>query len=124
MPIDLAAATSTLRTRLLTKIVQPGPATPCATWIGAYNAVGQTSLKKHCKHHRRPLIRLGGRRAPMAYVAPLLLALADRAPAQPAQVQACHRGCPCGATWHGLFSCVDLDHLYWGSQAENEADKL
>lgn len=119
----LDRATDTLRERLLGKIVMPGPATPCATWVGGYNRPGRTAYRKTSKHHRRPVIRLGGQRTNMVYVAPTLLRLAGVQPQRPEQVQACHRGCPCGHAWHGVYSCVDLDHLAWGTQAENEQDK-
>lgn len=120
--MDLTMATVTLRTRLLTKIVMPGPATPCAIWVGSYNSVGRTSIKKHCKHHRRPVARLGGRQTSMIYVAPTLLQLAGITPATSDQTHACHR-CPTGSAWHGVYTCVDLAHLRWGTPEENEADK-
>lgn len=119
----LDRATPTLRERLLSKIVMPGPATPCAVYVGAYNQVGASSVKKHCKHHRRPVIRLGGQQTPVVYVAPLLLKLAGVAPNRPEQNQACHVGCPTGPAWDGVYRCVDLDHLRWGTQAENERHK-
>lgn len=118
----LDRATPTLRERLLSKIVMPGPATPCATWVGGYNRPGRNSVKK-ARLHRRPIIRLGTRATSLVYVAPTLLRIAGVAPERPDQVQACHRGCPTGPAWHGAFHCVDLDHLRWGDQRENEADK-
>lgn len=120
----VAGASSTLRERLLGKIVMPGPATPCATWVGGYNSPGKRTRKyKYSAHHRRPVVRAGGRTTTMIYVAPTLLRLAGILPERPEQVQACHC-CPTGPAWHGLFSCVDLACLRWGTQAENEADKL
>lgn len=116
-------ATATLRERLLGKIVMPGPATPCATWVGAYNKVGRRAPQKLTRHHRRPVVRLGRAGTPMVYVAPTLLRIAGVAPEHPAQVQACHCGCPTGPSWHGVYSCVDLEHLTWGTQAENEGHK-
>lgn len=117
----LPGASPTLRDRLLGKIVMAGPATPCAVWVGAYNRPGRYSGKRS-KHHRRPVIKAGGRASSVLYVAPTLLQLAAIAPAHPAQRQALHT-CPTGPAWHGMFACVDLDHLRWGTQAENEADK-
>lgn len=119
----LDRATPTLRERLLSKIVMPGPATPCATWVGGYNKVGKTSVKKHCKHHRRPVIRSGSKGSPIVYAAPTMLRIAAVAPERPEQTQACHVGCPTGPSWDGVYRCVDLDHLRWGTQAENESHK-
>jgi hypothetical protein len=113
--------------RLLSKIVMPGPATPCATWIGAYNQ--SRGFKKghqgRYRETRRPVVRerphqVGG---VMIYVAPTMLRLAEIEPERAEQRQACHRGCPTGPAWQGVYSCVDLDHLRWGTQVENEADK-
>lgn len=117
MPIP--GASPTLRERLLSKIVMPGPATPCATWVGAYNRPGRTSVK-HSKFHRRPVVQLGTRGSGMRYVAPLLLEMAGTLPA-PAQC-ACHT-CPTGTPPDGVYRCVDLAHLRWGTYRENEADK-
>lgn len=66
------------------------------------------------------MVCLGGARGPIRYVAPVMLQLAGQ-PGAPG-LQACH-SCPTGPPWHGLYSCVDLDHLRWGTQTENEADK-
>jgi hypothetical protein len=111
----------TLRERLLTKIVMPGPATPCATWVGAYNIDGRRS-----RSHRgvRPVIYPGGpNRKAVAYAAPTLLRVAGVEPERADQTEACHRGCPCGPSWDGVYRCTDLAHLEWGTRAENEADK-
>lgn len=115
-------ASATLRDRILGKVVMAGPATPCAIWVGAYNRPGKHSIKRR-RPHERPVVRLGGQNTSMVYVAPTMLQLAGIQPERPEQVQACHT-CPCGAAWHGRYTCVDLAHLRWGSQAENEADKL
>lgn len=111
----------TLRDRLLGKIVMPGPATPCATYVGAYNRPGQRSKRPHGR--RRPVICAGGRFGVMLYVAPTLLRLADIHPPTPDHVHACHVGCPTGVPWNGVYSCVDLDHLQWGTRKENEGHK-
>lgn len=118
--IDLSRATATLRERLLTKIVMPGPATPCATWVGGYNRHG---FRRRTRHFRRPVICEGGHHGQMLYVAPVLLTLASDGVVQIAGAEACHRGCPTGAPIDGVYRCVDLDHLRWGSRQENEEDK-
>ncbi len=62
--------------------------------------------------------------ASTVYVAPLMLEIiANICRPGPTRGEACHRGCPTGAAWHGVYSCVDLAHLAWGSREENEADK-
>jgi hypothetical protein len=123
LPLSIPGASSTLRDRILGKIVMPGPATPCATWVGSYNRTGARTRKMRWgAHHRRPVIRAGGRGSRMVYVAPTMLKIAGVVPEHPAQIQACH-DCPGGPAWHGVFFCVDLAHLRWGTQTENEADK-
>jgi hypothetical protein len=117
MPVPGASAT--LRDRILGKIVMPGPATPCATWVGAYNVDGRRSGRRN--RGRRPVISAGVFRGRTLYVAPTLLQLAGIAPSHPA-AEAGHR-CPCGVRHDGLYSCVDLDHLCWVDRTENEADK-
>ena len=110
-----------LRDRLLGKIVMPGPATPCATWIGAYNRPSARSARAGRKPAHRPVIRAEGRRA-VIYVAPLMLTLAEIIPEHPDQTHAAHRW-RMGVPINGVYSCVDLDCLRWASPAENEADK-
>jgi len=117
MPTNLPHATDTLRERILSKIVMPGPATPCATWVGGYNVDGRRTRGHTPK--RRPVVRLGGRGTTMVYVAPVLLTLAE---GPPDGRVACHR-CPTGTPADRTYRCVDLDHLRWGTRAENEADK-
>lgn len=113
-----------LRERLLAKIVMPGPATPCATWVGAYNRPGQFATRSQRKAAYRPVIRerswqQGGQ---MIYVAPLLLRIAGILPEREDQIHAAHR-CRMGVPHDGMYRCVDLDCLRWASRAENEADK-
>lgn len=115
---NLAAATPTLRERLLGKIVNAGPATPCATWVGAYNRPGKTSVKGR-RVHRRPVIRLGVVGSPIVYVLPLLLQLSGEEPTEERR-QAGHT---CPTRCDGVYSCVDLAHARWVSQRENERDK-
>lgn len=111
-----------LRERLLGKIVMPGPATPCATWVGGYNQ-SRGFKKGHQGRYRsthRPVIWWI---ASMVYVAPLMLEkIAGVARPSNQQNEACHR-CPTGTPIDGVYRCVDLAHLRWGSRAENEADK-
>lgn len=122
MPTDPSTASPTLRERLLAKIVMPGPATPCATWVGAYNVDGRLTGRVH--RGRRPVIFLGGgRRGRIVYAAPTLLALVDDRRLVVAAAEACHRGCPTGEPVDGVYRCVDLAHLAWGSRQENEDDK-
>lgn len=118
--IDLSRATPTLRARLLSKIVMPGPATPCATWVGGYS-LGRRRTRGAVVH-RRPVIQIGGRRSPVAYVARVVLTLAADRPSGIPAAEACHR-CPTGTPVDAVYRCVDLDHLYWGSRTENERDK-
>lgn len=118
-------ATPTLRERLLSKIVMPGPATPCATWVGAYNTDGRRTGRVH--RPRRPVISIGprvGNTGVVGYVFPVLLHLAGVEPPTPAHTEACHRGCPCGAPVDGVYRCVDLAHGAWGTREENERDKV
>lgn len=115
-------ASPTLRERLLGKIVMPGPATPCATWVGAYNRPSARSERARRKAACRPVICSGGYRGPVIYVAPALLMLAGIAPEHPDQIHAAHR-CRMGVPFDGVYRCVDLDCLRWASRAENEADK-
>lgn len=118
-------ASPTLRDRLLSKIVMPGPATPCATWVGAYNRHAwrrKTAPRAHLAC--RPVIFAGGgHRGPMIYVAPALLHLHDDRGLVVSGAEACHKGCPTGSPVDGVYRCVDLAHLYWGSRTENERDK-
>jgi hypothetical protein len=118
MPTDLSAASPTLRERLYSKIVQPGPATPCATWVGAYNRHG---LRRARRLFHRPVVRLGAVGSPVVYVAPALLTLAGITPDRPDQTEACHT-CPTGTPPDGVYRCVDLDHLQWGSREENDGN--
>jgi hypothetical protein len=118
--IDLSAATPTLRERLLSKIVQAGPATPCATWVGAYNVDGRRAKRNR---GQRPVIQLGRIGSPVVYVTRVLLALADDRATVIVGAEACHRGCPCGPPVDDRYRCVDVDHLRQGTRAENEADK-
>lgn len=115
----LDTASPTLRERLLSKIVQPGPATPCATWVGAYNIDGR---RRKWTAGRRPVIQVGARGSPVVYVTRLLLSLAGVPRAHAGQIEACHC-CPTGTPADGMYRCVDLAHLRWGTRAENEADK-
>jgi hypothetical protein len=108
--------------RLLSKIVMPGPATPCATWVGAYNRPSARSERAGRKPAHRPVISKGARAQGMIYVAPTLLQLAAIVPAREDQVHAAHR-CRMGVPVDGVYRCVDLDCLRWASPAENEADK-
>ena len=112
----ILGASTTLRERLLGKIVMPGPATPCATWVGAYNRQG---LKRRNHFFQRPVIRAGGKGSMVLYVAPTLLRLAEIEPERPEQTEACHH-CPTGTPADGVYRCVDLNHLYWGSREEND----
>lgn len=121
----LPRASATLRERLLAKIVNAGPAAPCATWVGAYNVDGRKSGRK--TRGQRPVIYLdGGDRGPIVYVAPLLLALAHDTALRPLDpetgqpLEALHR---CTPSWDGVYRCVDLACLRWGTRLENEADK-
>ena len=111
-------ASATLRERLLGKIVMPGPATPCATWVGAYNRQG---LKRRNFYFRRPVIWLGGTFGPVVYVLPLLLQLAGIEPERDDQTEACHC-CPTGTPPDGMYRCVDVAHAHWGSRAENDGN--
>lgn len=118
--IDLTRATPTLRDRLLGKIVMPGPATPCATWVGAYNIDGRKTGRQN--RGRRPVIQIGGIGSPVVYVTRLLLVLCGVQREHARQIEACHC-CPTGTPPDGVYRCVDLDHLRWGARDENEADK-
>jgi hypothetical protein len=112
----ILGASITLRDRLLGKIVMPGPATPCATWVGAYNRHGR---RGRMRWFARPVIWLGGTFGPVVYVAPLLLKLAGILPEEPEQTEACH-SCPTGTPPDGVYRCVDLAHLRWGTRGEND----
>lgn len=117
-------ATATLEERLLSKIVNAGPATPCAVWIGAYNqSRGRPGMPRRGKHPtRRPVLQIGGLGSAVMYVARLLLILAGVQRVHARQIEACHT-CPSGTPWNGVYTCVDLGHLRWGTREENEADK-
>lgn len=115
----LRAATPSLHKRLLGKIVNAGPATPCATWVGAYSTGRRRSTNTI---HLRPVIQLGGRGSPVAYVAPTMLRLAGVVAESVDQREACHR-CPTGTAHDAMYRCVDLAHLQWGSRDDNERDK-
>lgn len=115
---DLSRASATLRERLLSKIVMPGPATPCATWVGAYNVDGRKNGRKN--RSRRPVIKAGPMRGPVLYVAPTMLTLAGVVPDRPDQTEALHS---CAPPVNGVYTCVDLRCLRWGSRTENERDK-
>lgn len=121
----IPGATDTLRERLLGKIVMPGPATPCATWVGARNQSRGLRPGHQGRYvvSCRPVIWRGGSFGGTAYVAPLLLEIAGEAPPTDAHREACHAGCPTGRAWNGVYLCVDLAHLRWGTRTENEADK-
>lgn len=115
-PPAIPGATDTLRDRLLGKIVMPGPATPCATWVGAYNKQG---LRRRNLYFRRPVIRLGGIGSRIVYVFPTLLRLAGILPERPDQTEACHC-CPTGTPPDGVYRCVDVSHGVWGARSEND----
>lgn len=109
--------------RLLSKIVMPGPMTPCATWIGAYNR--SAGLRRgHQGRYRATYRPVVWYLASTIYTAPLLLDVVAgiRRPTAEAN-EACHKGCPCGPSWDLVYRCVDLAHLRWGTRHENEADK-
>lgn len=113
-----------LSERLLSKIVMPGPATPCATWVGAYNQ-SRGFRKGHQGRYgmaRRPVIWLGGSYGRVVYAAPQLLKISGAEPPSVEHVEACHC-CPTGTPVDRMYRCVDLEHLRWGTRAENEADK-
>lgn len=109
----------TLRDRILGKIVMAGPATPCATWVGAYNRHGR---RGRMRWFARPVVWAGGSFGPVIYVANALLRLSGAEPPTSEHREACHC-CPTGTPVDGVYRCVDLDHLRWGTRAENEADK-
>lgn len=115
---------SSLRERLLGKIVMPGPATPCATWVGAYNQ-SRGFKKGHQGRYvmsRRPVIWTGGSFGTVVYAAPVLLKIAGIAQPSEEHTEACHT-CPTGTPPDGVYRCVDLEHLRWGTRQDNERDK-
>lgn len=124
MPVPRSIATDSLRERLLSKIVMPGPATPCATWVGAYNQSRGLRPGHQGRYTvtRRPVIWSGGTCGTVMYVAPLLLQLADIEPPSEEHKEACHC-CPTGTPPDRMYRCVDFAHIRWGTRHENEADK-
>lgn len=119
-----AGATSTLVDRLVAKIdmTTPHPG-GCHWWNGAYNIDGRKQGRRY--RGRRPVICLGGQDGAIVYVAPLLLALTSDGNLRPTNRQgerlyALHT---CGCGEDGWYRCVTLEHLRWGTQAENEEDK-
>ncbi len=117
--IPISGATNTLLDRILGKIVMPGPAAPCATWVGAYSHGRKRSTNTT---HLRPVIQAGGRGTPVLYVAPTLLRLFADAPPSDEHREAGH-SCPCGTRHDAVYACVDLAHLRWVTRDQNEADK-
>lgn len=110
-----------LRERILAKLeVQPSG---CVHWTGGYNVDGRKSGRVY--RTRRPVVYLGGGdRGPIVYVAPLLLALDGDGNLRPerdgVRLYALHTCRPSGDGW---YRCVAIEHLRWGTQAENEQDK-
>lgn len=116
-------ATSTLHERLLSKISTTPTSSGCLHWLGAFNTDGRPRGRRY--RTRRPVIQLGRVGSPVVYVAPLLLALAGDGNIRPTardgvRLFALHRCAPPG---DGIYRCVALEHLRWGTQMENEAEK-
>lgn len=115
--------TAGLRERILAKLAPQ--ADGCIYWTGSYNTDGRRSGRRF--QPRRPVVFLGGgKRGPIVYVGPLILAMdgeGDLRPEDPVSGERLYALHSCRPTEDGWYRCVAREHLRWGTQRENEQDK-
>ena len=107
-------STAPLMDRIENKLRIDGddPIESCWIWLGAYSTkTGRPGSAD------RPVIQLAGRGSPVVNVLRVLLSMLDGVPLKKRRgVKACHK---CDDA-----QCVNPHHGYWGTDADNTADRM